>query len=86
MLQIVQVHNLVRMNSLSTDYFFSHTRAGLSVWGHADRSCYDLDQHTKHSKTPMVAEKRLPEPISFHKHKMSHMVLLTMCYQSGKRG
>ncbi|XP_070550171.1 glycine--tRNA ligase-like [Ptychodera flava] len=30
--------------------------------GCADRSCYDLKQHTKSTKVPLVAEKRLPEP------------------------
>lgn len=31
--------------------------------GHADRSCYDLVQHSKRSGVPMVASERLPEPI-----------------------
>jgi glycyl-tRNA synthetase len=31
--------------------------------GHADRACYDLDQHAKKSGVPMVAAERLPEPI-----------------------
>ena len=31
--------------------------------GHADRACYDLDQHSKKTNTPMVAAVRLPEPI-----------------------
>ena len=31
--------------------------------GHADRACYDLDQHSKRTNTPMVASARLPEPI-----------------------
>ena len=31
--------------------------------GHADRACYDLDQHAKKSGVPMVAAVRLPEPI-----------------------
>jgi glycyl-tRNA synthetase len=31
--------------------------------GHADRACYDLDQHAKKSGVPMVASIRLPEPI-----------------------
>ncbi|XP_002739603.2 glycine--tRNA ligase-like [Saccoglossus kowalevskii] len=30
--------------------------------GCADRSCYDLKQHTKATKVPLVAEKKLPEP------------------------
>ncbi|XP_063965067.1 glycine--tRNA ligase-like [Lytechinus pictus] len=30
--------------------------------GNADRSCFDLTCHAKHSKVPMVAEKRLAEP------------------------
>ena len=31
--------------------------------GHADRACYDLEQHSKRTNTPMVASARLPEPI-----------------------
>ena len=31
--------------------------------GHADRACYDLDQHAKKSGVPMVAAVRLSEPI-----------------------
>jgi glycyl-tRNA synthetase len=31
--------------------------------GHADRACYDLDQHAKKSGVPMVAAVRLPAPI-----------------------
>lgn len=31
--------------------------------GHADRACYDLDQHSKRTNTSMVAALRLPEPI-----------------------
>lgn len=34
--------------------------------GCADRSCYDLNQHTKATGTRLVAEKRLQEPISFN--------------------
>jgi glycyl-tRNA synthetase len=30
--------------------------------GCADRSCFDLTQHTKHSGVKLAAEKRLPEP------------------------
>jgi glycyl-tRNA synthetase len=30
--------------------------------GHADRACYDLDQHGKATKTPMVASHRLDKP------------------------
>ncbi|XP_038044765.1 glycine--tRNA ligase-like [Patiria miniata] len=30
--------------------------------GCADRSCYDLSCHTKATKVPLVAEKKLPEP------------------------
>lgn len=30
--------------------------------GCADRSCYDLTQHTKHSGVKLVAEKPLPQP------------------------
>jgi glycyl-tRNA synthetase len=31
--------------------------------GHADRSCYDLVQHSKRTGVPMLASERLPEPI-----------------------
>lgn len=31
--------------------------------GCADRSCYDLTQHTKATNVKLVAEKRLPEPV-----------------------
>ena len=31
--------------------------------GHADRACYDLEQHSKKAGVPMVAAVRLPEPI-----------------------
>jgi len=31
--------------------------------GHADRSCYDLVQHSTRTGVPMVASERLPEPI-----------------------
>ena len=37
--------------------------------GCADRSCYDLTQHTKATNVKLVAEKRLPEPVSFTKSK-----------------
>ena len=30
--------------------------------GHADRACYDLDVHSKATKTPMVATMRLDQP------------------------
>uniref|UniRef100_A0A1I7XZL0 Glycine--tRNA ligase n=1 Tax=Steinernema glaseri TaxID=37863 RepID=A0A1I7XZL0_9BILA len=30
--------------------------------GNADRSCFDLEQHTKATKVKLVAEKKLPEP------------------------
>ena len=33
--------------------------------GCADRSCYDLTQHSKATGVKLVAEKPLPEPISF---------------------
>lgn len=35
--------------------------------GHADRSCYDLEQHGKRTKTPLVASQRLDEPIQVTK-------------------
>jgi len=31
--------------------------------GHADRACYDLEQHSKKTGIPLVASARLPEPI-----------------------
>ncbi|KAJ1434028.1 glycyl tRNA synthetase [Ochromonadaceae sp. CCMP2298] len=31
--------------------------------GHADRACYDLQQHARKTGTAMVASERLPEPI-----------------------
>lgn len=31
--------------------------------GHADRSCYDLVQHSKRTGVPMLAAERLPEPV-----------------------
>jgi len=31
--------------------------------GHADRACYDLDVHSKATKTPMYATTRLDEPV-----------------------
>jgi len=36
--------------------------------GHADRSCYDLEQHSKKTGIPLVAAVRLPEPIIVDKH------------------
>ena len=33
--------------------------------GCADRSCYDLQQHSKATNVKLVAERRLAEPISF---------------------
>ncbi|KAL5007456.1 hypothetical protein ScPMuIL_016262 [Solemya velum] len=45
--------------------------------GCADRSCYDLTQHTKATGVKLVAEKKLPEPISFtfHFFNSSHKVV-----------
>ncbi|CAM6000212.1 unnamed protein product, partial [Sphagnum balticum] len=40
-----------------------HTSYGwVECVGCADRSCYDLTQHTKHSGVKLVASKQLPEP------------------------
>jgi len=40
-----------------------HTSYGwVECVGCADRSCYDLTQHTKHSGVKLVAEKALPQP------------------------
>jgi len=33
--------------------------------GCADRSCFDLTQHTKTSGTKLVASRRLPQPVFF---------------------
>jgi len=33
--------------------------------GCADRSCFDLTQHTKMSGTKLVASRRLAQPVSF---------------------
>ena len=33
--------------------------------GCADRSAYDLTQHTKATGVKLAAEKRLPQPVSF---------------------
>lgn len=41
--------------------------------GCADRSCYDLNQHSKATGTKLVAEKRLQQPISFY-------TVLKWCY------
>ncbi|RYH30242.1 glycine--tRNA ligase [archaeon] len=35
--------------------------------GHADRACYDLDQHSKRTSTSMVASERLAEPVQIEK-------------------
>ena len=40
--------------------------------GCADRSCYDLQQHSKATGVKLVAEKTLPEPISFENIVVSH--------------
>lgn len=40
-----------------------HTSYGwVECVGCADRSCYDLNQHTKHSGVKLTAEKHLPQP------------------------
>ncbi|KAI9519567.1 Glycine--tRNA ligase [Dissostichus eleginoides] len=38
----------------------------IEIVGCADRACYDLSCHSKATKVPLVAEKPLKEPISFH--------------------
>lgn len=35
--------------------------------GHADRACYDLQQHSSKTGTPLVASIRLPEPVMIDK-------------------
>lgn len=35
--------------------------------GHADRSCYDLEVHSKACNIPLVASERLPEPVLVEK-------------------
>jgi len=45
--------------------------------GHADRACYDLDVHSKATKTPMLATQTLDKPIdkTFAKLKLNRKVL-----------
>ncbi len=45
--------------------------------GHADRACYDLDVHSKATKTPMLATQTLEKPIdkTFAKLKLNRKVL-----------
>ncbi|NXS76087.1 GARS ligase, partial [Pandion haliaetus] len=38
----------------------------IEIVGCADRSCYDLSCHARATKVPLIAEKPLKEPISFH--------------------
>jgi glycyl-tRNA synthetase len=35
--------------------------------GHADRACYDLDQHSKRTGVPMLAAEMLPAPIEINR-------------------
>ncbi|ESO87782.1 hypothetical protein LOTGIDRAFT_145967 [Lottia gigantea] len=42
--------------------------------GCADRSCYDLTQHTEATGVKLVADRKLPEPISFYKQIVSGVV------------
>lgn len=53
--------------------------------GCADRSCYDLTSHTKATNVKLVAEKRLPEPVSFTEREdyafiLCFLLLLLMIY------
>ncbi len=45
--------------------------------GHADRACYDLDVHSKATKTPMLATQTLDKPVdkTFAKLKLDRKVL-----------
>lgn len=45
--------------------------------GHADRACYDLDVHSKATKTPMLATQTLDKPIdkTFAKLKLNRKIL-----------
>ena len=36
----------------------------IEIAGHADRTCFDLERHEKHSKKSMKASRPLPEPIT----------------------
>lgn len=36
----------------------------IEIAGHADRTCFDLDNHEKHSKKSLKASTLLPEPIT----------------------
>uniref|UniRef100_A0A8W8MGW3 Glycine--tRNA ligase n=1 Tax=Magallana gigas TaxID=29159 RepID=A0A8W8MGW3_MAGGI len=47
--------------------------------GCADRSCYDLNQHSKATGTKLVAEKKLQEPISFKSENIIHEVDVVEC-------
>lgn len=45
--------------------------------GHADRACYDLDVHSKATKTPMLATETLDKPVdkTFAKLKLNRKIL-----------
>lgn len=49
-----------------TLWLFFLSQGWIEIVGCADRSCYDLSCHTRATKVPLVAEKPLKEPISFH--------------------
>ena len=45
--------------------------------GCADRSCFDLTQHTKTSGTKLVASRRLPQPVFFKIEFCEHVSCMT---------
>ena len=47
-------------------FIFTFLQGWVECVGCADRSCYDLNQHSKATGTKLVAEKRLQQPISFN--------------------
>ena len=52
--------------TVSSIYIYIYVLQGwVECVGCADRSCYDLSQHAKVTGVRLVAEKPLPEPISF---------------------
>ncbi|XP_030830434.1 glycine--tRNA ligase-like [Strongylocentrotus purpuratus] len=58
-------HMFNEMAHYATDCWDAETKTSygwVECVGNADRSCYDLTCHAKHSKVAMVAEKKLPEP------------------------
>lgn len=64
---IAKNFNMIIIFVLTIDFLLLFSSQGwVECVGCADRSCYDLNQHTKATGTRLVAEKRLQEPISFN--------------------